>query len=62
MVLGASKEESTRSANCLKCKEEELPMKYLGISVTSATLYTTDLMCVGLKVEKRLPAWQSLLV
>jgi hypothetical protein len=51
-----SKEESTRIANCLNCKERELPMKYFGIPITTAKLYTTDLMYVGLKVEKRLPA------
>jgi hypothetical protein len=32
-------------------------MKYLGIPVTTAKLYTVDLMYVGLKVVKRLPAW-----
>jgi hypothetical protein len=47
IVLGASKEESTRLANCLNCKEGELPMKYLGIPVTSAKLYTTDLMMLS---------------
>jgi hypothetical protein len=62
IVLGTSKEESTRIANCLNCKGGELSMKYLGILVTSAKLYTADLMYVGLKVEKRLPAWQSLLM
>jgi hypothetical protein len=62
VVLGVSKEESTRLANCLNCKEGEMPIKYLRIPVTSAKLYTVDLMYVGLKVEKRLPTWQSLLV
>jgi hypothetical protein len=32
-------------------------MKYLGIPVTTVKLYTVDLMYVGLKVVKRLPAW-----
>jgi hypothetical protein len=62
IVLGVSKEESTRIANCFNYKEGELPMKYLGILVTTAKLYTVDLMYVGLKVEKRLPAWQGLLM
>jgi hypothetical protein len=62
MVLRVSKEESTRIANCLNCKEGGLPMKYLGIPVITAKLYITDLMYVGLKVEKRLPAWQGLLM
>jgi hypothetical protein len=62
IVVGASKEGSTKIANCLNYKEGELPMKYLGILVTTAKLYTTDLMHVGLKVVKRLLAWQSLMV
>jgi hypothetical protein len=33
------------------------PFKYLGILVSSNKLFTADLMYVGLKVEKRLPAW-----
>jgi hypothetical protein len=40
----------------MNCKEGELPMKYLGIPVTTAKLYTAGLMYVSLKVEKRLPA------
>jgi hypothetical protein len=56
LMLGASKEESTWIANYLNCKEGELPMKYLGIPVTTAKLYTAGLMYVSLKVEKRLPA------
>jgi hypothetical protein len=51
-----------RIANCLNCKEGELPMKYLGIPVTTDKLYTADLMYAGLKVEKRLPAWQGLML
>jgi hypothetical protein len=57
IVVGASKEEGARIANCLNCKERELPMKYLGIPVTTDKLYIADLMYVGLKVQKRLPAW-----
>jgi hypothetical protein len=50
VVVRASKEEGARIANCLKCKEGELPMTYLGIPVITAKLYTADLMYVGLKV------------
>jgi hypothetical protein len=39
-----------------------VPFKYLGILVSSNKLFTADLMYVGLKVEKRLPAWQGLLL
>jgi hypothetical protein len=62
IMVGVSKEESTRIANCLNCKEGELPMKYIGIPVTTDKLYIADLMYVGLKVEKRLPPWQGLMV
>jgi hypothetical protein len=51
-VLGASKEESIGIANYLNCKEGELPMKYLGVPVTLAKLYTTDVIYVGLEVEQ----------
>jgi hypothetical protein len=37
-------------------------MKYLGIPVTIDKLYVVDLMYVGLKVEKRLLAWQGLML
>jgi hypothetical protein len=57
IVVGTSKEEGARIANCLNCKERELPMKYLGIPITIDKLYIADLMYVGLKVENRLPAW-----
>jgi hypothetical protein len=62
MVVGETKEESARIANCFNCKEGELPMMYLGIPVTTEKFYTADSMYVGLKVEKRLPAWQGLLL
>jgi hypothetical protein len=35
-------------------------MKYLGIPVSNMKLYTADLIYVGVKVEKWLPAWQGL--
>jgi hypothetical protein len=37
-----------------------LSIKYLGIPVSNYKLFSGDLMYVGLKVEKRLPAWQGL--
>jgi hypothetical protein len=36
----------------MNCKEGKLPVKYLGIPVTTSKLYIVDLMYVGLKVEK----------
>jgi hypothetical protein len=35
-------------------------MKYMGIPVSNMKLYTADLMYVGVKVKKWLPAWQGL--
>jgi hypothetical protein len=32
-------------------------MKYWGIPVSNMKLYSADLMYVGVKVERRLPAW-----
>jgi hypothetical protein len=60
MVLGVSGEESARIARLLNCKEGVLPMKYLDIPVSNMKLYSTDLIYVGVKVEKRLPSWQGL--
>jgi hypothetical protein len=60
MAMGVSAEESSRIARLLSCKEGALPMKYLGILVNSTKLYLADLMYVGVKVEKKLPAWQGL--
>jgi hypothetical protein len=62
IVVGASKEERAKIANWLNYKEGELPIKYLGIPITTGKLYNVDLMYVGLKVEKRLPTWQRLML
>jgi hypothetical protein len=59
-VLGVSREESVRVARLLNYREGALPMKYLGIPVSNMKLYTADLIYVGVKVEKRLHAWQGL--
>jgi hypothetical protein len=60
MVLGVSVEEIARIARLLNCKVGILHMKYLGVPVGNMKLYFTDLMYVGVKVEKRLPTWQGL--
>jgi hypothetical protein len=52
MVMGVH----ARIARLLNCKEGVLPMKYLGILVSKTKSYSTDLMYVGVKLEKRLPA------
>jgi hypothetical protein len=60
MVVGVPAEERARIARLLNCKEGTLPMKYLGIPASNMKLYSADLIYVGVKVEKRLPAWQGL--
>jgi hypothetical protein len=62
IVLGASKEESSQIARWLNCREGSLPLKYLGVHVSGSMLFVADLMEVGVKVEKRLPSWQGLLL
>jgi hypothetical protein len=56
MVVGATEEESATIANMLNCKVGSLHIKYLGIPVSNSKLFARDLLYVGLKVEKRLPA------
>jgi hypothetical protein len=60
MVLGVSSEESVRIARLLKCTEGSLPIKYLDISVNDMKLYSANLIYVGVRIEKRLTAWQGL--
>jgi hypothetical protein len=55
-VIGANEEESADIANMLNYRVGSFPMKYLGILVSTSKLYAANLMYVGLKVEKRLPA------
>jgi hypothetical protein len=50
MVVGATEEE-----NVLNCRVGSVPIKYLRILVSNIELYATDLLYLGLKVEKRLP-------
>jgi hypothetical protein len=57
IVLGASEVESAQMVGWLNCKEGRLSIKFLGISVSDRMLFAADLIKVGVKVEKRLPAW-----
>jgi hypothetical protein len=59
-VLGVPSEESARIAKLFNCREGSLPMNYLGVPVSNLKLYAANLIYVGVKVEKRLPAWQGL--
>jgi hypothetical protein len=60
VVIGATSEGSAKIAGLLNCREGKLPMKYLRVPMSDRILYTTDLLEVGVKVEKRLPAWQGI--
>jgi hypothetical protein len=59
-VLGVSNKGSARIAKLFNCREGSLPMKYLDVLVSNMKLYGADLIYVGVKVDKRLPAWQGL--
>jgi hypothetical protein len=37
-------------------------MKYMRITVNVCKMYTSDLMYDGIKVEKRLPTWQEMML
>jgi hypothetical protein len=41
------------------CNIGDLPLKYLGILVSNKHMSATDLSYVHLKVEKKIPTWQS---
>jgi hypothetical protein len=43
MLMGVSKEESSRIVNVLNCREGTLPMRYLGILISNTKLYTSNL-------------------
>jgi hypothetical protein len=58
-VLGGSDEEQKRVAEMFNCNSGNLPMKYLGVMVNKKHMTASDLSYVHLKVEKRIPTWQS---
>jgi hypothetical protein len=60
IIVGAPEGKSVSIANMLNCKVGSLPIKYLEIPVSNSKLYAGDMLYVGLKVEKRIPAWQGL--
>jgi hypothetical protein len=51
--------KSAEIAGSLNCREGVLAIKYLGMLV-SDKMFMTDLIYVGVKVEKRLPTLQGL--
>jgi hypothetical protein len=48
-----------RVAAMFDCNNGSLPLKYLGIMVDNKHMSASDLRYVHLKVEKRIPTWQS---
>lgn len=58
-VLGGTEEETSRVAKMLNCNIGQLPMKYLGITVSNRHMAAADLSYVSQKVEKRVPTWKS---
>jgi hypothetical protein len=58
-VLGCSDEEQKRVAEMFNCNSGNLPMKYLGVMVNNKHMTASDLSYVHLKVEKKIPTWQS---
>jgi hypothetical protein len=59
-VFEALREENAQIFYILSCREGKLPIKHMHILVSDKMLYSADLIGVGVKVEKRLPAWQGL--
>jgi hypothetical protein len=58
-VLGGSDEDKKRVGEMFNCNSGNLPMKYLGIMVNNRHMTASDLSYVHLKVEKKIPTWQS---
>jgi hypothetical protein len=58
-VLSCSDEEQNRVAAMFDCNNGSLPLKYLGIMVDNKHMSASDLSYIHLKVEKRIPTWQS---
>ena len=57
-TIGLTEEEQNLAANCLGCKNGVLPMKYLGMLVSSSKISNSQLIYVSDKSEKRLGTWQ----
>ena len=56
--IGLDEEEILLATNILGCKVGSLPMRYLGMPVSSAKISKTQLGYVSDKIEKRLGTWQ----
>lgn len=57
--MGCSKEETERVAQMFNRNIGCLPLKYLGVMVHNRHMTASDLNYVSIKVEKRVPTWQS---
>jgi hypothetical protein len=58
-VLGCSDEEQKSAAEMFNCNIGVLPLEYLGILVNNKHMSAADLSYVHIKVEKKVPTWQS---
>jgi hypothetical protein len=59
IVVGGSEEEQSNVAVLFNCNIGNLPMKYLGVMISDKHMSSSDVDYVHLKVEKKLPTWQS---
>jgi hypothetical protein len=58
-IFGMSEEDTFRISNMLNCKLEEMPIKYLVITLSDSNLGMGALMGVFEKVAKRVPPWKG---
>jgi hypothetical protein len=59
IVMGVSRQEQTRVANLLNCKEGELPFRYLGFPISDKKLTIAELEPVVATVGSRVDPWQG---
>jgi hypothetical protein len=59
IVVGGSEEDQSNVAVLFNCNIGNLPMKYLGVMISDKHMSSSDVDYVHLKVEKKLPTWQS---
>jgi hypothetical protein len=58
-IFGMETEDKVRVANMLNCQLGELPMKYLGISISDSKLGKVALQGIPVKITRRIPPWKG---
>jgi hypothetical protein len=58
-IFGMETEDKVRVANMLNCQLGELPMKYLGISISDSKLGKVALQGIPVKIARRIPPWKG---